>query len=167
MQNLIQKSKQNSIALTKPGLPENLKNFDELQLLYSSIFFAENLHTFPNYQFLQKGVLDFLCFVQILSYLQKLGGPGFYTLVFYIIIDNSKPKQNKNIPNTLFQSLLSRKHVQNSNQKYKIWQLELVKIFSFSDKKNWFLEIIDVYFSLGKGFCAACLVLPNYEEMSP
>ena len=63
MQNLIQKSKQNSIAFTKPGLPENLKNFDELQLLYSSIFFAENLHTFPNYQFLQKRVLDFLCFV--------------------------------------------------------------------------------------------------------
>ena len=94
--------------------------------------------------------------------------PGFYTLVFYIIINNSKFNRNKKSPSTLFQSLLSRKRMQNFNQKYYIlWQLELVKIFNFSDKKTWFLEIIDIYFNLGKGFCTAWLVLPNYEEMSP
>ena len=32
---------------------------------------------------------------QVLSYLQKLKRPGFYTLVFYNFINNSGSKQNK------------------------------------------------------------------------
>ena len=36
-------------------------NFDELQLPYSSVFFAEVLHTFPTYQCLGKGVRDCVC----------------------------------------------------------------------------------------------------------
>ena len=39
------------------------ENFDELQLSYSSIFFAETLHTFSTYQCLQKGVWDFFYFI--------------------------------------------------------------------------------------------------------
>ena len=35
------------------------ENFDELQLSYSSIFFAETSHTFSTYQCLQKSVWDF------------------------------------------------------------------------------------------------------------
>ena len=35
-------------------------------------FFAETSHTFSTYQCLQKGVWDFLNFIQMLSYLQKL-----------------------------------------------------------------------------------------------
>ena len=47
MQNPIQKFRQSSIVFEKPGiLPENLKT-DELQLPYSSIFFAETSHTCP------------------------------------------------------------------------------------------------------------------------
>ena len=35
------------------------ENFDELQLSYSSIFFAETSHTFSTYHCLKKGVWDF------------------------------------------------------------------------------------------------------------
>ena len=60
MQNPIQKFRQNSIVFEKPGiLSENFENFDELQLPYSSIFFAETLRTFLTYQSLQKSVWDF------------------------------------------------------------------------------------------------------------
>ena len=57
MQNPIQNFRQSSVVFEKPGiLSENLKTFDELQLPYSSIFFAETLHTFSTYQCLQKSV---------------------------------------------------------------------------------------------------------------
>ena len=39
------------------------ENFDELQLPYSSIFFAETSHTFSTYQRLQKDVWDFFYFI--------------------------------------------------------------------------------------------------------
>ena len=45
---------------------------------------------------LNKGVRDFFYFVYILTYMQKLKRPGFYTLVFYIVINNSRSKQKKN-----------------------------------------------------------------------
>ena len=82
------------------------ENFDELQLPDSSIVFVETLHTFPTYRRLQKGVRDFLNFVYILSYLQKLNGPGFYTLVFYIFINNSRSKQNKKNPEHPFLDII-------------------------------------------------------------
>ena len=52
MQNTIQKFRQNST-----------ENFDELQLPYNSIFFADASYTFPTYQCLQKGLGDFFYFV--------------------------------------------------------------------------------------------------------
>ena len=65
MQNSIQKFTQRSIVFVKPGiLSENLET-DEHQLPYSSIFFAETLHSFPTYQFPQKGVRDFFNFVYL------------------------------------------------------------------------------------------------------
>ena len=61
MQNTIQKFRKSSIVFEKPGiLSEDLKNFDKLQLPCTSIIFAETLHTFSNYQCLEKGVWDFL-----------------------------------------------------------------------------------------------------------
>ena len=57
MQNPIQNFRQSSVVFEKPGiLSENLKTFDELQLPYSSIFFAETSHTFSTYQCPQKSV---------------------------------------------------------------------------------------------------------------
>ena len=40
-----------------------IENFDELQLPYSAISFAEIAHRFPTYQCLQKGVRDIFYFV--------------------------------------------------------------------------------------------------------
>ena len=46
MQNLIQKFRQSTIVSKKPGiLPEKLK----------ALMSSETLHTFPTYQYLQKG----------------------------------------------------------------------------------------------------------------
>ena len=42
MQNIIQNFRQSSIVFEKAGAP---KNFDKLQLSYSSIFVAETSHT--------------------------------------------------------------------------------------------------------------------------
>ena len=64
MLNPEQKFRKSYIVLEKPDiLSENLRNFDELQLPYGSIFFAETSHTFPTYQCLLKGVWNFLDFV--------------------------------------------------------------------------------------------------------
>ena len=60
MQNAIQKFRQSSIVFEKPSI---LTNFDELQLSYSSIFFAETSHTFSTYHYLKKGVWDFFYFI--------------------------------------------------------------------------------------------------------
>ena len=57
MQNTLQKFRQSSIVFEKPGILS--ENFDELQLSYSLIFFAETSHTFSVYQCLQKSVWDF------------------------------------------------------------------------------------------------------------
>ena len=68
MQNPIQNFRQSSIVFEKPGvLSENLKTLvsskvPKLQLRYGSIFFAETLHTFSTYQYLQKRVWDFFYF---------------------------------------------------------------------------------------------------------
>ena len=59
MQNTIQKIRQSSIAFEKPGTLSEKRNFDEFQLTYSSIFFAETSHTFSTYHCLKKGVWDF------------------------------------------------------------------------------------------------------------
>ena len=51
------------------------------------MFFVETSYTFPTYQYLQKGFYDF--FILFRSW------AGFYTLVFYIVINNSRSKKNK------------------------------------------------------------------------
>ena len=49
MQNTIQKVRQSSIVFEKPAIyfVWKFENFDELQLPYHSIFFAETLHMLP------------------------------------------------------------------------------------------------------------------------
>ena len=119
MQNTVQKFRQSSIVFEKPGiLSENLET-DELQLPYRSIFFVETSHTVSTYQCLQKGVWEFFLISfrsQIIC--RNLKRPGFYTLVFYTFINNSRSKQNKKIPHTILQTLLSRKRVQNFSEKH-------------------------------------------------
>ena len=48
MEDPILKLRQSFIISNKPGYLS--EKFDELQLPYSSIFFAEILHTYPTYQ---------------------------------------------------------------------------------------------------------------------
>ena len=130
-----------------------LKNekFDELQRPESSMFSAETSHMFPTYQCLQKGVRDFFYFVQILSYLQNLKGPGYYTLVFYAFINSSRSKQNK----------------KNSAKNIKLYGSWSSSKFSTFRQKTCFLEVIEVCINLGIGFCITLLVvLPNYKKIS-
>ena len=103
MQNTIQKFRQSSIVFEKPGiLSENLKTFDELPLPYSSIFFAETLHAFSTYQFLQKCFWDFFISFRSCVICKDLKRSGFYTLVFYTFINNSRYKQNRKNPTHTF-----------------------------------------------------------------
>ena len=60
MQNPLLKFRQSSIIFRENRLfARKIENFDELQLPKSLIFFAEILHTFPTYLYLQKAVRDF------------------------------------------------------------------------------------------------------------
>ena len=51
----------------------------------------------------------------------KIKKTGFYTLDFYTFINNSRSKQNKKNPNTLLQTLLSRKGVQNFSKNSEVF----------------------------------------------
>ena len=112
MHNPIQKFRQSSILFEKPGIfSENLKT--STSSIYPRVqYFLPKLRT----RFLLTNVYKRLrhFFVCILNYMQKLKRPGFYTLVFYILINNSRSKQNKKNSETL----LSRKRIQNFRKKY-------------------------------------------------
>ena len=81
--------------------------FDELQLSYSSIFFAETSHTFSTYQYLQKGVWDFFISFRSWVFCKNLKRPGFYSLAFFFtFINNSRSKQNKQNPTDAFVDII-------------------------------------------------------------
>ena len=103
MQNPIQKIKQSTIIFEKPGiLSRKLKNLTSSN--YPTVeYFSLKLPHVSYLPMSTKGRAGFFYFVWTLSYLQKSKTPGFYTLVFYIcIINKSRSKQKKKIPNTLF-----------------------------------------------------------------
>ena len=131
------------------------ENFDELQLLYSSISLAETSHTFPTYHCLKMGLCNFFNFIQILSYFQKIKKTWFLPTRFCTFINNSKSKQNKENATHSFVDITKQKTCVKFQQKKKknLWQLELVKAFNFSDKKPGFLEIREVCLNLGIRFC--------------
>ena len=49
-----------------------VENLDELQLPYNLIFFAETSHTFPTYQYLQKGVREFCLDLALFAKIKKI-----------------------------------------------------------------------------------------------
>ena len=147
MQNPIQKFRQSSFVFEKPGISRN-----ELQLPYSSIFFAEILHTFPTYQRLQKRLRDVFYFVQILSYFQKLRRPGFYTVVFYIFIHTSRSKQNKKNSKHYFLDIIKQRTCAKFQQKkLNSMVVGTCQIFQFFRQKTWFLGNNSL--NLGIGLC--------------
>ena len=95
MQNIKQKFRQLYCFWETRYLIWKFGIFDKLQLSFSSIFLAETSHTFSIYQCLQKGVWDFFIAFRSWVICENLKRPGFYTLVFYTFINNSKSKQNK------------------------------------------------------------------------
>ena len=99
MQNAIQKFRQSSIAFKKPGiLAENLKTLTSFN--YPTVqYFLLKLCTC----FLLTNVYKRVCgifFILFRSWVicKNWKRPGFYTLVFYTFINNSRSKQNKKNP---------------------------------------------------------------------
>ena len=85
MHNPTQQFGQSSIVFEKPGI------------------LSENLKTFPAYQCLEKSVRDFFLFCLDLELFAKIKKTCFYTLFFYIFINNSRSKKNlKNSKHTFF-----------------------------------------------------------------
>ena len=102
MQKTIQKFRQSSIVFEKPGiLSENLKTLTSSN--YPTVqYFLLKLRT----RFLLTNVYKRVCGIFFISFrswviCKNLKRPGFYTLVFYTFINNSRSKQNKKIPHTL------------------------------------------------------------------
>ena len=103
MQNPIQKFRQSSIVFEKPGiLSENLKTLTSSN--YPTVqYFLLKLCT----RFLLTNVCKRMCgvfFILFRSWVicKSLKEPGFYTLVFYTFINNSRSKQNKKNPKHAF-----------------------------------------------------------------
>ena len=82
----------------------------------------------------------FFLFCLDLELFAKIKKPGFYTFVFYIFVNNSRSKQNKKIPNTLLQTLVSRKRVQNfSKNVLNSLVVGARQSFQFFRQVTWFL----------------------------
>ena len=103
MQNPIQKFGQSSIAFEKPGtLSENLKTLTSSN--YPTVrYFLLKLCT----RFLLTNVYNrvsgiFLILFRSWVINKNVKRPGFYALVFYISINNSRSKQNKENPRQFF-----------------------------------------------------------------
>ena len=138
MKNPIQKFKQSSIVFEKPGnLSDNLKNLTSykyprcqyLLLKLRTHFLLTNIY---------KRVFGILFyFDQILSYLKKLKIPSFYRLSFFRFLSITQDiNKIKEILNTLFQTLLSRKRVQNSTKNIELyvgWSSTKLSIFQTSN----------------------------------
>ena len=67
MQNPIEKFRESSIVFEKPGILS-----DELQLPYSSVFFAETSHMFPKFPMPTKGWAGFFLFSLDLELFAKI-----------------------------------------------------------------------------------------------
>ena len=95
MQNAIQKFRQSSNVFEKPGiLSENSKTLTSSN--YPTVqYFLLKLRT----RFLLTNVYKRVCGIFFISFrswviCKNLKRPGFYTLVFYTFINNSRSKQN-------------------------------------------------------------------------
>ena len=103
MQNRKQKFRQSSIAFEKPGtLSENLKN-----LTTSNYTTVQNFLLKLCVRFLLTNVyrrVSGIFFILFRSWVinKNVKRPGFYALVFYIFINNSRSKQNKKNPRQIF-----------------------------------------------------------------
>ena len=77
------------------------ENFDELELSYSSIFFAETSHTFSNYKCLQKGVWDFFILLDLELFAKIKKDLVSTHLLFTLLLITQDLNKLKKIPRTL------------------------------------------------------------------
>ena len=99
MQNTIQKFRESSIVFEKTGIfSENWKLGRTPTILQFNIFCWNFAHAFY-LPMSAKGCVG-IFFISFRSWItcQSLKIPGFYTLVFYTFINNSRSKQNKKDP---------------------------------------------------------------------
>ena len=109
-----------------------------------------------------------LFYTTILSYLQQFKRPSFYTFVFYIFINNTRSRQNEKNPEHPFVDIVKYKTCAKFQQKIlNSMVVGAPQSFQFFRQKPGFLEIIELCFNLGIGFCMTWLVLPNYKKISP
>ena len=135
MQNSKQKFGQSSVVFKKPGiLSKNLKTLTSSN--YPTVQqFLLKLCT----RLLFTNVYNFFYFVQTLSYLQKLKKPGFYGLIFYIFINNSRSRQNKKNPEHSFVYIIKQKTCKISAKNIKLygsWSSSKFSIFQTKNLRN-------------------------------
>ena len=106
MQNPIQKFRQSSV-FEKPGLlSENLKTLTNSNYPTGQYFLLKlrKLFLLTNVYKRMWGIFLILFRSSVICKNQKR--PGFYTLVFYIFINNSRSKQNKKNPEHPFLDII-------------------------------------------------------------
>ena len=148
MQNPIQKFRQSSIVFEKPGFLS-----DKLKILPNKYFWLK-LYTCFLLTNVYKRVFGIFLFCLDLELFAKIKKDLFsaHSFFTFLLITHDLNKIKK-IPNTISQTLLSRKLVQNFSKKYQtLWQLELVKVFNFSEKQPGFSKIIEICLNLGIEF---------------
>ena len=103
MQNVIRKSRQNSIVFKKLGiLSANLKTLTSYDYPTVQHFFSETSHTFSTYQCLPKGVWDFLKFYLDLGLFAKIINDLVSTHSFFaLLLITQNLNRTKKIPHTL------------------------------------------------------------------
>ena len=141
MQNSIQKFRQSSIVSEKPGiLSKNLKTLTSSNYPTVQCFLLK-LRT----RFLFTSVYKRVCgifFVSFRSWVicKNFKRPGFYTLVFYTFINNSRSKQNKKIPTHAFVDITKQKTCAKFQQKILTSMVVGARQnFQFFREKTWFL----------------------------
>ena len=98
MQNTIQKFRQSYTVFQKAGiLPENLKTLTSSNFPTVQYFCWKFAHVFYIPMSTKRCVGFFFSFRSWVI-CKNLKRPGFYTLVFYTFINNSRSKQNKKNP---------------------------------------------------------------------
>ena len=124
MENTIQKYRQSSIFFEKTDiLSDNLKTLTSSNYPTVQYFFLELWKRFLLSNVYER--MRAICFIILFRsrvICKNLKRPGFYTLVFYIFINNLSSKQNKKTRRTLLQTLLSRVRMQHFSKKYQtLW----------------------------------------------
>ena len=134
--------------------------------LWFNIFYWNFAHVFY-LPLSKKGCVGLFLFYLDLELFAKIKRPGFYTLIFYTFINNSRSKQNIKNPTHPFVDINKEKRCAKFQQKIlKSVVVGACQSFQFFRQKTCF-EIIEICFNLGVRLCMIWLVLLNYQKISP